>query len=114
MLLDACLDTSQQSQSSYQSPRISVTFCPHALRQARRRGISFDSLDLVLKHHDRSQKLPGLCRALWVSPKRRKSLVKSGVPAAEVDRLAGVRLIICLRDDEVVTVEHALARRHWA
>lgn len=113
MLLDACLDISQPSQSSDHSPRISVTFCPHSLRQARRRGISFDTLNLVLKHHDRSQKVPGLCRALWVSPRRRKSLTKSGIPAAEVERLAGVRLIISLRDDEVVTVEHAIARRHW-
>ncbi|CAN0455126.1 unnamed protein product, partial [Phaeothamnion confervicola] len=91
-----------------------VTFCPHALLQARRRGISNFTLRLVITHHDRSQKVPGLCRALWVSPKRRKSLVKSGLPAADVDRLAGVRLIISLRDDAVVTVEHTTARRHWA
>lgn len=94
--------------------RIAVMFSPHSLQQAQRRGISTRSLSLVLTHHDRSQKVPGLCRALWVSPKRRKSLVQSGVPAADVDRLAGVRLIISLRDDEVVTVEHAIARRHWA
>jgi hypothetical protein len=93
---------------------IEVAFTSHALLQARRRGISFRSLELVLVHHDRSQKVPGLGRALWVSPKRRKSLVKSGLPAAEVDRLAGVRLIVGIRTDAVYTVEHMLARRHWA
>jgi hypothetical protein len=37
----------------------------HALRQSQRRGISRETLDLVLSYHDRSRKLPRICpRAL--------------------------------------------------
>jgi hypothetical protein len=51
---------------------------------------------------------------LWVSRKRRQALVHSGVPAADVERLAGIRIVVGLRDDTVRTVEHTTARRRWA
>lgn len=114
MLTDQLCDLAPSTEPLQSRARIAVMFTPHALLQAQRRGISTRSLDLVLTLHDRSQKVPGLGRALWVSPKRRRSLVKSGMRAAEIDRLAGVRLIVSIRDDVVVTVEHATARRHWA
>lgn len=95
-------------------PSIAVDISQHALRQAQRRGISCCSLSLVLAHHDRSRKVPGLGRALWVSPRGRQRLIHAGSPASDIDRLAGVRLIISLRDDTVLTVEHTTARRHWA
>src|SRR5262249_35495933 len=37
-----------------------------ALRQSQRRGISRETLDLVLSYHDRTRKLPGYARALWI------------------------------------------------
>ena len=92
---------------------VPVEFSGHALRQARRRGISPATLALLLEHYDRSRKVGGLCRALWVSRKRRQALVYSGVPAADVDRLAGVRIIVGLHDDTVRTVEHTTTRRRW-
>jgi hypothetical protein len=92
---------------------VRVEFSAHSLQQARRRGISPVTLALLVEHYDRSRKVPGLCRALWVSRRRRQAMVRSGVPAADVDRLAGVRIIVGLRDDTVRTVEHARERRHW-
>jgi hypothetical protein len=38
----------------------------HSLRQSQRRGISRETLDVVLTYHDRSRKLPGYARALWI------------------------------------------------
>jgi hypothetical protein len=93
---------------------IETQLSAHAERQAQRRGITRRTLDLVLTHADRSRKLPGKARALWVSPKARDQLICSGLPSSEVDRTRGVRLVIALDDDVVMTVEHMLGRRAWA
>ena len=93
---------------------IATQLSGNATRQAQRRGITFDTIDLVLNHADRSQKLPGNARALWISRKGRDRLANAGHAPADVDRSSGVRLIIAIRDDVVLTVEHATARRHWA
>jgi hypothetical protein len=85
----------------------------HALRQSQRRGISLETLDLVLTHHDRSRKVPGYARALWIGPQGRKALVRAGLPAALVERCAGVRAIVHLGQDLVLTVEHTCKRRRW-
>jgi hypothetical protein len=93
---------------------IETRLSAHAERQAQRRGVASQTLDLILNHADRSQKLPGKARALWVSRKARERLVWSGFTASEVDRTRGVRIIVALDDDIVTTVEHMLARRAWA
>jgi hypothetical protein len=85
----------------------------HAQRQAQRRGITPRTLDLVLRYADRSRKLPGKARALWISRKARNQLIFSGFASCEVDRTRGVRLVVALGDDVVTTVEHMLARRAW-
>jgi hypothetical protein len=85
----------------------------HALRQSQRRGISRETLGLVLLYHDRSRKVPGYARALWIGPRGRTALVRAGLPAAMIDRCAGVRAIVDLRDDIVLTVEHTCKRRRW-
>jgi hypothetical protein len=86
----------------------------HAERQAQRRGIAPQTLDIVLRHADRSRKLPGRARALWVSRKGRQRLISSGFAPSVVDRVRGVRIVVALDDDIVTTVEHMLARRAWA
>src|SRR5262249_28018686 len=86
----------------------------HAERQAQRRGIAPQTLDLVLRHADRSRKLPGKARALWVSRKRRQRLISSGFPPSVVDRVRGVGIRIAIDYDVVMTVEHMLVRRAWA
>jgi len=93
---------------------IATELSTHAQLQAQRRGIAPRTLDLVLAYADKSRKLPGKARALWISRKGRDRLVWSGFAASEVERASGVRLIVDLRDDVVVTVEHATARRAWA
>jgi hypothetical protein len=85
----------------------------HALRQSQRRGISRETLDLVLTYHDRSRKLPGYARALWIGPRGRKALIRAGLPVALVERCAGVRAIVHLGQDLVLTVEHTCKRRRW-
>jgi hypothetical protein len=85
----------------------------HALRQAQRRGISHETLGLVLTYHDHSRKVWGYARALWIGPKGRKALVRAGLPVALVERCAGVRAIVHLGQDLVLTVEHTCKRRHW-
>jgi hypothetical protein len=90
-----------------------MEFSPHSLLQARRRGISPVTLALLLEHYDRSKKVAGRCRALWVSRRRRQTLVYPGIPAAEVERLVGIRIIVGLEDYTVRTVEHARVRRRW-
>ena len=85
----------------------------HAQQQAQRRGVARQTLDLVLKHADRSRKLPGRARALWVSPRARQRLISSGLAPSDVDRTRGVRIVVALDDDIVMTVEHMLARRAW-
>lgn len=86
----------------------------HALEQSQRRGIARDTLHLVLNHYDRSRKIPGYARALWIGPRGRKALVQAGFPPALVDRCSGVRAIVDLADDIVLTVEHTRKRRRWA
>ena len=83
----------------------------HALRQSQRRGISRETLDLVLTYHDRSRKVPGYARALWIGPRGRKALIRAGLPVALIERCAGVRAIVHLGEDLVLTVEHSLKRR---
>lgn len=86
----------------------------HARKQAQRRGIASQTLDLVLYHSDRSRKLPGQARALWISRRGRQRLVQGGFPASQVDRTSGVRMLVSIPDDVILTVEHATRRRHWA
>jgi hypothetical protein len=85
----------------------------HALKQAQRRGISRETLDLVLTYHDCSRKLPGYARALWIGPRGREALVRAGLPVALIERCAGVRAIVHLGEDLVLTVEHTCRRRRW-
>lgn len=85
----------------------------HAERQAQRRGITRRTLDLILTYADRSRKLPGRARALWLSRKAREQLICSGFAPSEVDRTRGVRLVIALDEDVVMTIEHMLGRRAW-
>jgi hypothetical protein len=93
---------------------IATRISAHALKQAQRRGISQRTLEWVLLYHDRSRKLPGMSRALWIGRKGREALLRAGFAVAEIERCRGVRLIVNLVDDVVLTVEHALGRRHWA
>ena len=86
----------------------------HALRQSQRREISRETLDLVLTYHDRSRKLPGYARALWIGPRGRDALVRAGLPVALIERCAGVRAIVDIGEDLVLTVEHTCKRRRWA
>jgi hypothetical protein len=90
---------------------IATTLTEHARRQAQRRGITLRTLELVLILGT-SRKLRAKARAAWISSKSRRHLIRAGFAPAEIDRCAGVRLIIV--DDAVVTVEHTLKRRHWA
>jgi hypothetical protein len=93
---------------------IETRLSPHAERQAQRRGVSTRTLELVLRHADRSQKLPGKARALWVSRKARERLICCGFPPSEIGRTRGIRIVVAIDDDIVKTVEHMLARRAWA
>jgi hypothetical protein len=93
---------------------IETRLSAHAERQAQRRGIAMQTLDLILRHSDRSQKLPGKARALWISRKARDRLICAGFMPSEVDRARGVRIVVAVEDDVVTTVEHMLGRRAWA
>lgn len=95
-------------------PTIDTQVSHHAARQAQRRGIASCTISLILECSDRSQKVSGNARALWISRKGRDRLIRSGLPVGEIDRASGVRLIVSIRDDVVITVEHMLARRLWA
>lgn len=92
---------------------VRTRFTEHALKQAQRRAIAHEILALVLHHHNRSQKLAGRARAIWISRRGRKVLARTGIPPGIVERAAGVRLIVCMRTDEVITCEHATVRRRW-
>lgn len=86
----------------------------HAARQMQRRGVRRATVVLVLEHGDRSRKLAGAARAVWISAGKARRLVRRGLPAAEVDRSRGLRVIVSLLTDTVITCEHATRRRHWA
>jgi hypothetical protein len=88
---------------------IQMQVSDHALRQSKRRGISRETLDLVLRYHDR-RKVPGYARALWIGPHGRTTLVRAGLPAAA--GCAGVRAIVDLATRSL-TVEHTCKRRRW-
>jgi len=106
--------TIQAARTKWEQMMIETRLSTHAERQAQRRGVAPQTLDLILAHADRSRKLPGKARALWVSRKARERLIYSGFRPSEVDRTRGVRIVIALDDDVVTTVEHMLARRAWA
>lgn len=90
---------------------IDTSLTEHARRQAQRRGISLATLELVITQADRSRKLPGRVRCVWISRRGRQRLIRLKYNPSEVDRARGVRLLIALKDDVVVTVEHTTARR---
>jgi hypothetical protein len=92
---------------------IETTVSEHALRQSQRRGISREVLDLVLRHSDRSRKVSGYARAIWIGPRGRRALIHAGLRTALVERCSGVRAIVHLADDIVVAVEHTCKRRRW-
>lgn len=92
---------------------IQTTVSEHALRQSQRRGISRDVIDLIISHNDRSQKVPGRGRAIWISSRKRDALIRAGFRIAVVERSAGVRLIVHIEEDVVLTAEHCCKRRHW-
>jgi Tfp pilus assembly protein PilZ len=92
---------------------IQTTISDHALRQSQRRGISRDVIELIISHNDRSQKVPGRGRAIWISPRGRDALIRAGLRVALVERSAGVRLVVHIEDDVVLTAEHCCKRRRW-
>jgi hypothetical protein len=53
-------------------------------------------------------------RALWIGPRGREALVRAGLPVALIERCAGVRAIVHIGEDLVLTVEHTCKRRRWA
>lgn len=91
------------------SPYVVLTLTAHATRQAQRRGIRPRTLDLIVEHADRSCGLPGRAKGIWISRAGRDRLIRNGLAAADVDRAAGVHMVV--KDDNVLTVEHATARR---
>ena len=96
---------------------IATQLSHHAERQAQRRGVARKTLDLILGHNDRSQKIWGNARILWISRQGREQLVRQGIAARDVSRTSGVMLILHLADDVVMSVQHAdgrRRRRHWA
>jgi hypothetical protein len=85
----------------------------HALRQLQRRGITRETLELVLLYHNRSRKVPGYARALWIGPRGRRVLVHAGLPVSVVERMCGRPRNRRLADDLVLSVEHTCKRRRW-
>ncbi len=90
---------------------IAPTLSKHAAHQAQRRGISPSTVEFVLAHADRSQHVRGGARAVWVSRRKRLALTQNGFAPSQVDRTGGIRLIVSLQDDVIITVEHMLVRR---
>ena len=62
----------------------------HALIQAKRRGISLETLETVLTLGDRRTRVPGDCRVISLSRKHADYLIVRGLPAGELDRAVGV------------------------
>src|SRR5262245_46756657 len=56
----------------------------------------------------RTARAQAYARALWIGPRGREALVRAGLPVALIERCAGVRAIVDIGEDLVLTVEHAL------
>lgn len=85
----------------------------HALIQAKRRGISLETLETVLTLGDRRTRVPGDCRVISLSRKHADYLIVRGLPAGELDRAVGINVIVS-REGAIVTVEHQYGRiRGW-
>jgi hypothetical protein len=88
-----------------------VTLSQRAAHQAQRRGISSNTVELVFAHADRSRKLRGGARAVWVLRRKRAALTQHGFAPSAVERIGGVRLIVSTEGDLIITIEHMLTRQ---
>lgn len=88
-----------------------VSLSQHPAHQAQRRGISSNTVELVFARADRSRKLRGGARAVWVSRRKRAALTQHGFAPSAVERTGGVRLIVSIEGDAIITIEHMLTRR---
>ncbi len=85
-----------------------LTFSDHAVERMQQRGISKETVELVVRFGKSWQTHRGL--AYRVPKKRREELVREGkITAQQSDRLDGIEIIV--EDSCVVTVEHVTQRR---
>ena len=83
----------------------------HAVKRAQQRGISQHTIALIGALADRRVRVAGDAIAISVSARARARWVRRGLPAADLDRLRTVRIIIDPQLAEIKTVEHANRRR---
>lgn len=87
---------------------MAVTLAQHA---AQRRGIASNTLEMDFAYADRARKLRGGARAVWVSRRKCAALTQHGFAPSAVDRTDGVRLIVSIEGDVIITIEQMLTWR---
>ena len=77
----------------------------HARVRARQRGISEETVELILTYADRHVRVGSGCHSLFVSPEQLDHLSSEILMPAECERMAGVVLVV---DPQSLTVITAL------
>lgn len=78
--------------------------------RAQQRGVRRETLEMVLELADRKVRLPGNAFAVSISSSKAAELVRSGLPAADVERTSNVTVVIAGASGQIITVEHRFRR----
>ena len=114
ILSQNCKEIKQLDDRADEVSALSLPYCPRMLRG------KLSAAALVRNPQPCSDPRRQIPQTAWQLTRlldfaqRPAAVIRSGYAAAKVDRARGVRLIIGLRDDVILTVEHAFHRRAWA
>ena len=86
-------------------------FSSHAEMRMRQRGLDREAAELVATLFDRRAHVGRGLESRWVSRARARRLRRAGLPAALVERMRRILLVVEPRSGIVVTVLHAAAVR---
>lgn len=84
----------------------SLIMTDHALRRAQTRGVPMRIVEAICANADRSPFVGSGCRSLMVSH-RQLDRLQDSIPAADLERMEGVILVIDPNTKTVITVLHA-------
>jgi hypothetical protein len=78
----------------------------HARERAQARGVSFRVLEAIYASADRNLFVGRGCRSLMVS-RRQLARLAGSIPAADLERMDGVVLVVDPKSTAIITVLHA-------
>ncbi len=98
-----------QSQTKDEAPNFHLS--RHASKRAQQRGISRQTMDLVMERADQYRDARDGCVTCWISRRQCAQLRSEGLAAAQIERAVNVFLVIQPADGVIVTTMHGYKAR---